>query len=57
MQYGEIMKIIDSSAECQDCGKEWNTLNAHILGAKHHKKTGHEVIVEVSYGAVYRRKG
>jgi len=50
------MKIIDSSATCSDCDKVWNSLNAHLLGAKHHKKTGHEVIVEVSYGTVYNRK-
>jgi hypothetical protein len=51
-----MSKIIHALARCTDCEKEWDSLNAHIIGAKHHKETGHEVIVEWAYGKVYHKK-
>jgi hypothetical protein len=42
--------ITYSWAECRNCLKQWeNTreMDAHILGRKHNKETGHKVITEV----------
>lgn len=41
--------LVDANAWCTNCGKSWGKNNAFGLAAKHAKKTGHIVIVELGY--------
>jgi len=47
------MGLIHAVAECEECGKTWESRNAHGVGARHAKSTGHCVSVEVCYGYLY----
>jgi hypothetical protein len=49
---------IDQRAFCRDC--DWtyeNQKNGIALAGKHHKATGHEVVVEVLNLVTYDREG
>ena len=49
------MALVHALASCMDCEKEWSDLNAQGVGARHHYKTGHEVITEVCYSKTFLR--
>jgi len=44
------------AAECFDCGKRWNTRNAHGVAVQHHDKTGHMVWVDYEMSYIYDRR-
>lgn len=50
----------EQDAECQDCGKRWQTKNAQAVAARHHDSTGHRVAVNIQtyicYGDTKGRK-
>lgn len=41
------------SAECEDCGKVWQGMNAQAVGAIHARKYNHEVCVEILQYIIY----
>lgn len=41
------------NAQCETCGKSWYTKNAQGVGAKHARKYGHNVVVEVLKYYIY----
>lgn len=49
------MALVHALASCIDCGKEWGSLNAQGVGARHHYSTGHQVITEVCYSKTFLR--
>lgn len=40
-------------ANCEDCDKSWEGLNAQAVGAKHARKYGHKVFVEIYQCIIY----
>lgn len=48
--YGGMIAIV---AECYDCGKVWQTRNAHGVAVQHARKYGHNTAVEVIYNYQY----
>ena len=40
-------------ANCETCGKFWEGLNAQAVGAKHARKYGHRVYVDVYQVIIY----
>ena len=49
-------KLVHAIAHCQDC--DWNEEDfnkAQIDARKHHKKTGHEVVVETGLIGTYEQ--
>lgn len=42
-------------AECRTCGKQWFTRNAHAVGARHARATGHYVNGEIGLMFYYNR--
>jgi hypothetical protein len=51
---GADMKLIDAKAECLTCGWVCTSNNAQGVGARHHYLTGHEVVIEISHGKIYK---
>ena len=49
------MGLVHALASCLDCGWQATTLNAQGLGAKHHYKTGHQVMTEVCFSKTFLR--
>jgi len=56
MRLGYRLGMRKVHAFCEDCGKEWFKLNAQAVGAKHARKYGHKVIVEVYQCIIYEGK-
>jgi hypothetical protein len=53
MAYGGMLRAY---AVCCDCNWELERNNALAVGAKHSKKYGHEVHVEITYVHIFGRK-
>ncbi len=53
---GGIMHLIHIHVECETCGKVWESKNAHGVGARHAKLTGHTVFVEKCYAHIYNNE-
>lgn len=49
------MGLTHAFADCLDCGWKATGLNAQGLGAKHHYKTGHQVVTEVCFSKTFFR--
>ena len=47
------MGLIHAIATCFDCGWNADSRNSMVLGAQHHRKTGHYVIVEQCFAKIY----
>ena len=45
--------LTSAIADCLDCGWRNESFSARNLAAKHHRKTGHRVIVEQCYSKIY----
>ena len=45
------IKVVE--AWCHSCDWHSNQLNAHLVGAKHAKKHGHDVVVQVTFEYSY----
>ena len=43
-------------ANCETCGKRWESINAQAVGAIHARKYGHRVVVEVVQYIIYEGK-
>ena len=50
------MRVIEGNASCADCN--WHTYGKNSMGnaGKHNNKTGHGVVVEMTYEHCYPRK-
>ncbi len=49
------MGLVHAFGSCLDCAWEAGSLNAMALGAKHHQKTGHQVMVEQCFSKTWLR--
>jgi len=49
------MGLVHALASCLDCNWEAGSRNAMILAAQHHRKTGHQVMVEQCFSKTYLR--
>lgn len=47
------MYLVEARARCIDCGWETEARNAMGTAARHHKKTGHYVQVELGFAQLF----
>jgi len=50
-----MMGLVHAIAHCLDCAWEVSSINAMVLAAQHHKKTGHQVSVEQCFSKTWLR--
>jgi len=49
------MGLTHAQADCLDCAWSADSLNAMVLAAKHHRKTGHQVMIERCFSKIFLR--
>ena len=49
------MGLVHAMAHCLDCNWQADSLNSMVLGTRHHKLTGHQLMVEQCFSKTYLR--